>query len=159
MRKLTMILSALTLFAVSTSATAAVRHTLEANACYVWQGASSMTWGYFFNNSTSTETGMDCLVIKEGSSIASAWVKVRDQNPNTNVQCTLNHVVQTSSAVYYVNNPETKSTSGYSSDWQVLTFGAQSNVEGYGFYHMSCVIPVSSGGLASAVGAYSVLEN
>ena len=158
MRKLTVV-SSLVCLAFAASANATVTHTLEANACYIWQGSAAMSWGFFNNNSTTTETGMDCLVIKEGSSIASAWVWVKDQNPSTDVRCTLNHIVPSGGSIYYVNSPQTVQTSGYSSSYQLLAFGAQANTSTYGYYHLTCVIPVSTSNGPSQVGAYSVTEN
>jgi hypothetical protein len=84
---------------------------------------------------------------------------VRDVNASANVVCTLTGVFQ--SGDESISSTLMRQTSGFSSSWQVLSYGPLSafNPGSDGYYFFSCTIPPASANGTSAISVTSATES
>ena len=114
-------------------------------------------WSRLFNDSTTNMLKVYCPAINDThTNIESGWVMVLDQNVDDNIQCRLitNYQVDNGGADHYATSYEY--SSGYSSYWQRLDFGALTN-DDTTTIHYECWIPLKDIG-RSGIGSYEVSQ-
>lgn len=140
---------------VAGTALASDSKSYPASSCTAYQGSFFLATSTIWNGSSGF-TGVDCPAVKDGSSIASGRIRVRDRSAISGVECTmLSAFVSGSSVLAWTAGPV--SSAGSSLTWQNLDFGGLP-ADPQGYYFFSCMIPPVDAG-ESAVGPYFIVEN
>lgn len=112
-------------------------------------------------NTGATPMSISCPVVRDGSSVASAIVKVLDRNPNEDLSCIV--VAEIASGTFFVSDESPAVGSGTtfaSSNVTTLTLPAVSLTSFSGTYdYLECTIPSVFSGNFSHLISITVKEN
>jgi len=109
-------------------------------------GSFTLDWGDIFNSGT-TPMNISCPVVRDGSGVSQAVVKVLDRNPNEDLSCIV--VAECATGTFFVSDESpvvgTESSYGngfFGSNFKTLTLPAVSLPNNFPTYdYLECTIP------------------
>ena len=154
--------SLIVLAALSTTAMAADKKVYPANLCTPLHssgmGQIEFSYSRIINNSTLSPVTVYCPIVRDedssGSTITAASISVYDRNNGDNITCNLRAASASGSTTDY----STKTSSGYGSSPQTLSFSSVSMSGSTGPLYIRCQIPerdIST----SRLNSYSITED
>lgn len=152
---------ALSAMAITPSVQAQDTKNYPGSTCVRWDAAQptpSLRFSGIWNPSATVNLYIDCIAVKDGTNVASGWVRVIDQHPDLPVSCHLVSTWSTSEAGIFTRLSPVRNSAGANSNVQRLNYGALAGFPS-GHLYYSCQIPPTSAGARSWITTYQVREN